>query len=171
MKKRHYQILQEQIITGEELLLRQYLIIRETKKGKYSMQGIFGKINDPKEYVKVAVYVDLIDRLGYSVNQIEIDNVPPNSEKLVDMIVYEDETKKRPYIVIECRKENISDLDFEKEFKHAVDAARFLKASFAACIAGDRRGIVVIDQKNKGIILSDLPTNLRKKKEREDFTG
>lgn len=163
MKKGHYKLLQEQTITGEELLLMRCFIVRETKKNKYSVQGIFGKINDPEEYAKVAFYVDLIDCYGYSVNQVEIDVVLPNSEKGVDMIVYENEDEKKPYIVIECKKENISDIDFNRAVKEIIETAHFLKAPFAVCVSGDRRRVVaigqVIDKKQKDVIISDFPKN------------
>lgn len=139
-------------------MLTRYVMIRDGKKT--IIQGLFGKINDPEEYAKVAVYVDLIDRYGYSVNQIEVDAAVPNSKEGVDIMVCIDEEKKKPYIVIECRKENISEVEFEQGVKQAVVSARLLKASFAVCVSGDRRRIIALDKKRQDVAIDDLPKNL-----------
>ncbi|NCO88794.1 type I restriction enzyme HsdR N-terminal domain-containing protein, partial [Candidatus Roizmanbacteria bacterium] len=71
---------------------------------------------DPEEKVRAEYYVDLINKYDYSKNRIELESEMPDRtpERYADIVIYEDDEKKKPYIVVECKKDGISDAEFEQ---------------------------------------------------------
>lgn len=67
--------------------------------------------SDPEERVRAEFYAELIYRYGYSPDRIGVEiTVPDRSPNdFADLLVYEDDERKRPFAVIECKKEAISD--------------------------------------------------------------
>ena len=46
-------------------------------------------------------------------------------ERYADIVIYEDDAKHKPYIVVECKKDGISDAEFEQATKQAIANALF----------------------------------------------
>ncbi|MEJ7821754.1 MAG: N-6 DNA methylase [Chitinophagaceae bacterium] len=86
--------------------------IHQNKKRSY---------NNPEEKVQVETFLSLILISGYSVNRIKLfQSVQIGSRTTeADIIIYEDDECECTYIVVECKKEDITDL----EFNVAVDQA------------------------------------------------
>jgi len=86
--------------------------IHQNKKRSY---------NNPEEKVQVETFLSLILISGYPVNRIKLfSSVQIGSRTTeADIIVYEDDECECTYIVVECKKEDITDL----EFNVAVDQA------------------------------------------------
>ncbi len=75
--------------------------------------------NNPEEKVQAFTYLSLIYVYEYPVERIDMFVTVPmgSSTKEADIVVYQDDNRLSPYIVIECKKEDVS----EAEFKNAVD--------------------------------------------------
>ncbi|MBU4000461.1 N-6 DNA methylase, partial [Patescibacteria group bacterium] len=65
-----------------------------------------------------------------------------------DIVIYENDDKKIPYIVVECKKDGISDAEFEQAVKQAIANDRVLKAPFAICVAGNTRRAIETEMWN-----------------------
>ena len=77
--------------------------------------------NNPEEKVQAETFLTLILIYGYPENRIkQFVSVQMGSEtKEADIIVYKDDERESPYILIECKKEDITD----QQFNVAVDQA------------------------------------------------
>lgn len=125
---------------------------------KYIKDGIFKKIiqfnednsrityfdhtksrnyNNPEERVQAEIYCQLILKYGYPKEQIKnfVSVTMGSTTKEADIIVYSDKECKKPYIIIECKEEEVS----EQAFKMAEDQA----FSYAYALAGDTKWIWV----------------------------
>ncbi len=87
--------------------------------------------NNPEEKVQAEIFCRLILEYGYPVNRVKnFVSVTRGSSKLeVDIIVYNDDECLQPHIVVECKKEDVS----EAEFRQAVEQG----FSYAQVIASD----------------------------------
>lgn len=119
--------------------------------------------NDPEEKVRVEYYYDLLDKYRYSAKRIEFEVEMPDRtpERHADIVIYEDDAKKTPYIVVECKKDGISDAEFEQAAKQAIANARIIKAPFTICVAGNTRRAMETDRWNDKepvkAIITDIP--------------
>jgi type I restriction enzyme M protein len=86
--------------------------IHQNKKRNY---------NNPEEKVQLETFLTLTLIYGYPVNRIKLyRSVQMGSEtKEADIIIYEDDECESTFIVVECKKEEVTDQEFNK----AVDQA------------------------------------------------
>jgi len=93
----------------------------EEKFITYVHQGKRRNYQNPEEKVQAETFLKLILIYNYPPENIrQFVSVQTGSEtREADIIVYTDSTHKAPYIVVECKKQEISEL----EFKVAVDQA------------------------------------------------
>ena len=86
--------------------------IKDPKKRRYT---------DPEEKVQVETFCRLVLEYGYPAHRITINEkvTLASSVKEADIIVYNDDDLLQSHIVVECKKEDIS----EAEFKQAVNQA------------------------------------------------
>lgn len=93
--------------------------------------------NNPEERVQAEIYCQLILKYGYPKEQIKnfVSVTMGSTTKEADIIVYSDKECKKPYIIIECKEEEVS----EQAFKMAEDQA----FSYAYALAGDTKWIWV----------------------------
>ena len=77
--------------------------------------------SDPEEKVRAEFYAELIYRYGYSPDRIGVEvTVPDRSPNdFADLVVFKDDERKRPFAVIECKKEAISDAEFAQAVEQA----------------------------------------------------
>ncbi len=143
----------------------------KTEKVVYVAVSHAERWSDPEEKVRAAFYAELIYRYGYSPDRIGVEvTVPdrlPNDH--ADLIVFHDDDRKRPFAVIECKKESISDAEFNQAVEQAWgngNAHKF-RAAYVGVIAGiTRRFLDCADkfgalERDKNIV-ADLPTNYAK---------
>ena len=85
------------------------------------------KFTDPEEQVRAKFYVELIELFQYSENRIDLEvRVPRRTPSdLADIVVFSDDGKKDPFIVVECKKEGIS----EEVLRNTYPLARFCEGS------------------------------------------
>lgn len=86
--------------------------IHQNKKRNY---------NNPEEKVQAETFLSLVLVYGYPVERIHqyVTVTMGRDKKEADIIVYNDDECESPYIIVECKKEEITD----QEFNRAVDQA------------------------------------------------
>ena len=81
-------------------------------------------------------------------------------------MVYEDDELKKPYVVVECKKEKITDAEFKQAIEQAFGNANSLRAKFASVIAGTTKTAFDVagfksSEREKNVI-SDIPVKYGK---------
>lgn len=127
---------------------------------------------DPEEKVRAEFYADLIYRYGYAPERIGVEiTVPDRSPSdYADLVIFKDDERKRPFAVIECKNEAISDAEFAQAVEQAWgngNAAKF-RAAYVGVVAGATRRFLDCDDKRFGAlerdknVIADLPVNYGK---------
>ena len=123
--------------------------------------------SDPEEKVRAEFYAELIYRYGYSPDRIGVEvTVPDRSPNdFGDLVVFKDDERKRPFAVIECKRESISDAEFSQAVEQAWgngNAAKF-RAAYVGVVAGATRRFLDCDDRKFGAlerdrnVIADLP--------------
>lgn len=140
-------------------------------KIKYLPQGHKEKLADPEEVVRAEYYGDLLEKYQYQGSRIEFEVEMPSRtpQYYADIVIYEDEEKKKPYIVVECKKDGISDAEFEQATKQAIANGRVLHAPYAICVAGNTRRAMEVaawnDKEPEKATITDIPISYGKVEE------
>lgn len=143
----------------------------EGAKIEYLPSGHKENLKDPEEQVRAEYYFDLIEKYRYAAERIELEVEMPDRtpERYADVVIYSDDARKKPYIVVECKKDGISDAEFEQATKQAIANARVLKAPFAACVAGNTRRAMETehwnDKEPEKATITDVPISYGKVEE------
>lgn len=118
---------------------------------------------NPEEKIRASYFSELIIDYKYVNNRIKIEDKVPRRkpEDRADIVVYEDDDCKKPYLVIECKKDGITDAEFNQAIEQVFGNANSLRAKFAAVIAGTTRRIFNVadfkpNEREKNI-LADIP--------------
>lgn len=93
----------------------------------YVHHGVTRNYKNPEEKVQAEIFCKLILWYKYPVENIGL-YVPVtdgSTKKQADIFVYKDSTKTSPYIVIECKKEDISEQEFVQATNQAFAYAHF----------------------------------------------
>lgn len=138
-------------------------ISADNKKITYLAINRSEKFNDPEEKVRAEFWAELIYKYAYHPTRIGVEvNVPrrtPNDR--ADLVVYNDEERKAPYIVVECKKDGIADAEFTQAIEQACGNRASLGASYAGVIAGSTRRFLDFrehkPQERQRNIIADLP--------------
>ena len=99
------------------------------------------KFTDPEEQVRARYYVELIERYQYPESQIDLEVTVPRRtpSDSADIVVFQDDAKKNPYIVIECKKDGTSELEFEQAIEQAFGNCNSLSGDYTGVVAGNTR--------------------------------
>ncbi|MFL0203006.1 restriction endonuclease subunit M [Tenacibaculum maritimum] len=99
-----------------------YYIHQDDKRRNY---------NNPEEKVQAEAYLKLVLNYGYSTERIvQFKSVTMGaSVKEVDIVVYNDDECTQPHIVVECKKEDVSELEFEQAIKQGASYAYALSGT------------------------------------------
>ncbi len=140
-------------------------------KIEYLPSGHKENLNDPEEKVRAEYYFDLIEKYGYLPSHLGVEiTVPrrtPNDR--ADIIVYKDDEHKHPYIVIECKKDGITDSEFIQAVEQAFGNANSIRAPFAGTVAGNTKrffdvaGYAPIERIDN--VIADIPISYGKVEE------
>jgi type I restriction enzyme M protein len=105
-------------------------ITEDNKTIKYLHQNKSRSFANPEEKVQAEAFLRLILELGYPVENIEqfITVTMGADKREADIIVYEDADKKKPKIIVEVKKEEVS----QQEYNQAVNQA----FSYAHALSG-----------------------------------
>ena len=95
---------------------------------KYNWQKKERNYNNPEEKVQALTFLQLILDYNYPESRIrQFEPVTKGSTSLVaDIIVYEDELCLKPLIVIECKKQEVSEAEFQQAINQAFSYAYVL---------------------------------------------
>lgn len=165
MENRLEKILKEGVRKGY------FRLHNEGKRIEYLPSGHKENLTDPEEQVRAEYYFDLIEKYRYPIKRMELEVEMPSRvpEYYADIVIYEDDACKKPYIAIECKKDGISDAEFEQATKQAIGNARSLKAPYAICVAGNTRRAMETelwnDKEPEKATITDIPISYGKVEE------
>jgi type I restriction enzyme M protein len=138
----------------------------KTEKVIYVALGHAEKWSDAEEKVRADFYAELIYRYGYSPDRIGVEITVPDRSPcdFADLVVFKDDARKSPFAVIECKKDTISDAEFNQAVEQAWgngNAHKF-RAAYVGVVAGATRRFLDCDAKYGGLerdknIVADLP--------------
>jgi type I restriction enzyme M protein len=121
---------------------------------------------DPEEKVRAEFYAELIYKYGYAPHRIGVEvTVPDRSpHDFADLVVFLDDERKKPYAVIECKKDGISDAEFNQAVEQAAgngNAYKF-RAAYVGVVAGGTRKFLDTSDKYGALerdknVVADLP--------------
>jgi type I restriction enzyme M protein len=127
--------------------------------------------SNPEEKVRAAFYVELIEKYQYNPECIDLEVIVPRRtpHDLADIVVFRDKSHKTPFIVIECKRENISKPEENQAIEQAFGNAHSLKANYTAVVSGSIRYFYDVAnfparERTKNII-AELPINFGKPQE------
>ena len=79
------------------------------------------RYTDPEEKVRAELWAELIYQYDYPAERIRFEvNVPrrmPND--FADLVIFEDDELKSPYMVFECKRSDLSDAAFDQSIEQA----------------------------------------------------
>lgn len=136
--------------------------------------------NDPEEKVRAEFWAELIYKYEYPANRIKIEVVIPDRlpTDLADIVVFADDDCKRPYTVVECKKDGVTDAEFAQAIEQGVGNATWVKlrADYAVIIAGGTRRVLDVTDKFGALereqnIIADLPKAYGKPQEFRFYKG
>ena len=124
------------------------------------------RYDEPEEQVRAEMWAELILRYEYPANRIKLEVTIPDRlpTDRADIVVFHDDSCKRPYAVVECKKEGITDAEFNQAIEQGIGNASWVKlrASYVLVVAGATRRVLDVSD-NYGImerdanIIADLP--------------
>lgn len=136
--------------------------------------------NDPEEQVRAEFWAELIYKYEYPANRIKVEVVIPDRlpTDRADIVVFSDDECKRPYAVIECKKDGVTDAEFNQAIEQGVGNATWVKlrAEYVVIIAGATRRVLDVSDKYGALereqnILADLPKAYGKPQEFRFYKG
>lgn len=110
----------------------------ERKFLTYVAAGKRQRYTDPEEQVRVEIYLRLIFDYDYDAKRIELERVVPRRtpSDLADIVVFSDDRHKTPWIVVECKKQEISDAEFMQAVEQGFGNANSLSAPYLVVTSG-----------------------------------
>jgi type I restriction enzyme M protein len=152
---------EEFISSGED---KKYITFSKDKsKITYNEINKTYSFKKPEEKVRASFYVELIEKYNYPENRLDTEVVVPRrtpSDK-ADIVIFEDDEKKKPYLVVECKKDGISDAEFKQAIEQVFGNANSLRAKFAAAVAGHTRTVFDVagfkPSERETNVISDIP--------------
>ncbi len=129
------------------------------------------KWSDPEEKVRAEFYGELIYKYGYAGACIGVEVTVPDRvpRDAADLIVFKDEERKAPFAVIECKRADISDAEFNQAVEQAWgngNAYKF-RAAYVGVVAGATRRFLDCSDKFRALerdknVVADLPAGYGK---------
>ncbi len=115
----------------------------KTQKITYVAVNITEKYSHPEEHVRSEFWAELIYRYGYEPQRIGVEVVVPDRTPFdrADLVVFRDDSRKKPYAVIECKKDGITDAEFNQSVEQACGNGTWVKfrADYVMVVAGATR--------------------------------
>ncbi len=126
--------------------------INQNKKRNYS---------NPEEQVQAETFLKLVLTYGYAQKRIRLF-VPVamgSSTKEADIIVYNDDGHKSPHIVVECKKQEVSELEFTQAVEQGFSYAVAEGAKYVWITSGikDEYYQVPTEKPKERITITDIP--------------
>ncbi len=98
----------------------------------YKQQQKTYNYRDPEEQVRAEIYLQLILEYGYLTKRIQLEYIVPRRtpSDLADIVVFEDDLCKTPFIVVECKKQSVSEAEFIQAIEQGFGNANSLSAYY-----------------------------------------
>jgi type I restriction enzyme M protein len=151
-------------------------IVGEGKQQKITYLAVeqTERYSDPEEQVRAEFWAELIYRYQYEPICIGVEIVVPDRtpHDKADLVVFRDDERKRPYAVIECKRDGITDAEFNQAVEQAYGNGSWAKfrADYVMVVAGSTRRVLDCTDKygvlerDKNIV-ADLPVKYGKPEE------
>ena len=114
------------------------LVSLNNNRIRYIHAGKTYNFNDPEEKVRVEIYLQLVLLYGYAPERIDFEvNVPrrtPND--WADIVVYSDDARVAPYIIVECKKADVTDAEFQQAILQGFANANSIRAAYLWVTSG-----------------------------------
>lgn len=146
----------------------------KTEKVRYVAVNVAEKWSDPEEKVRAAYYAELIYRYGYKPECIGVEITVPDRTPVdrADLVVFRDKEQTKPFGVIECKRDAVSDTEFKQAVEQAFGNghAHKFRAEYIGVIAGQTRAFYDCSDKfgaleREANIVADLPMQYGKPEE------
>ena len=149
--------------TIQEGIKRDLISISEDEKTiKYIHQNKSRNFANPEEKVQAEAFVLLVIQYNYKPERIKMF-VPVKmgvETKEADIVVYNDDECTEPHILVECKKADISDLEFEQAIKQAYSYAYAMPndVKYVWVTSSDKNQYFEVDKsKSSKTTLPDIP--------------
>jgi type I restriction enzyme M protein len=96
------------------------------------------RFSDPEEEVRAETFCSLVLKYGYKPERIDFEvKVPRRTPSdLADIVIYNDDALKDPYIVIECKKEEVSEAEFVQAIEQGFGNINSLGGHYLVVTSG-----------------------------------
>jgi type I restriction enzyme M protein len=115
----------------------------KTERIHYLAVGHSERWSDPEEKVRAEYWAELIYRYQYPPQRIGVEvTVPDRTPKdSADLVVFQDDERKSPYTVIECKRDGITDAELKQATEQAFGNghAHKFRANYVGVVAGQSR--------------------------------
>lgn len=145
-----------------------------TEKIRYVAVNHAEKWSDPEEKVRAAFYAALIYRYSYIAECIGVEVTVPDRTPAdrADLVVFRDRERTKPYVVLECKRDDISDTEFKQAVEQAFGNghAHKFRAEYIGVIAGQTRAFYDCSDRfgvleREANIVADMPIQYGKPEE------
>lgn len=137
-------------------------IDKETNYITYVHQKKRKNFNNPEEKIQAQSFLKLILEYKYPVENIEMFVTVQMgvAKKEADIIVYNDKEHLSPYIIVECKKEEISELEFKTAVNQGFSYAVAENAKFVWITSGIKNEYYQVPKKRPKdrITIVDIPS-------------
>ena len=132
----------------------------------YKAIGRSERYADPEERVRAEFWAELIHRYGYAPQCIGVEiTVPDRTPKdAADLVVFRDAERKKPFAVVECKRDGVSDAEFAQAVEQACGNGTWAKfrAVYVGVVAGGTRRFLDFTERygvleREANVVADLP--------------
>jgi type I restriction enzyme M protein len=153
----------------EQAIAKQYVAITgEGLKQRITYTAVNHSegFSDPEEQVRAEYWAELIFRYGYEPARIGVEvPVPDRTPKdAADLVVFNDDARTRPFAVVECKRDGITDAEFAQAVEQASGNGTWAKfrALYVGVVAGQTRRFLDFSEKygvleREANIIADVP--------------
>ncbi len=145
-----------------------FLNNNKTKITYHCARDYTTSFKNPEEKVRASYFVELILNYQYPNKQIDIEVTVPRRtpSDRADIVIFEDNLLKTPFLVVECKKDGITDTEFKQAIEQAFGNANSIRAKYATVIAGNTKSafsVLAFDpmEREKNVI-ADIPVKFGK---------
>ncbi|MCT2400598.1 restriction endonuclease subunit M [Novosphingobium mangrovi (ex Huang et al. 2023)] len=152
----------------------QILASGRSEKVRYVAPNVSERWSDPEEKVRASYYAELVCRYGYDPECIGIEVTVPDRvpHDRADIVLFRDKAKTKPYAVIECKRDGVTDTELKQAIEQAFGNghAHKFRAEYIGVIAGQTRAFYDCSDRfgvleREANIIADLPVKYGKPEE------
>ena len=112
----------------------------DRKRIRYPYADKGYSFTNPEEKVRAEIYLELLFTYGYSEKRLDVELPVPSRTKEVraDIVVFHDDARKQPYIVVECKAPSVSEAEFVQAVEQGFGYAGALQAEYVWTTTGDK---------------------------------